>query len=262
MNTKRLIVIALTMILAFALAACGSNDPAPPPEDTPVVTETPATTETPEDPTPGAPEEPPITPEPTRWGPLAAEFLDLLASRNYYLKYDLLDASISPDGDVTIKPDEPMPFHCARQDDAYASAATDPFGEYSLIMHVVQKDNKDYYINHAKGVVSVSEPEKANSSDDKLDTFPVSYMEFIESGVGSVDGVSLPYEDYSLTGFKYILRIYVDGAKVAYTTGILESEISTIRTNFEISRDIPSYMFEFPPDYPLEDYIPPERVSR
>ena len=108
MNTKKFTTIALILILVFALAACG-GDPEPPPEDTPVATETPAAPEAPEDPPSEAPEETPITPEETRWGPLAAEFMDQLAGRNYFLKYDMMDASMGPDGDVTITIDQ-MPI--------------------------------------------------------------------------------------------------------------------------------------------------------
>ena len=259
-------IVCICIIMIFVLSAC--NGAANDEDELLIVVSDPPTEEadtpsTPDDPPADEDDDPPeAPPEATRWGPLAAGFLDLLATRNYYLKYDLTGASIGPDGDVTIKPEDPMTFHCARQDDAYASAASDPFGDYSLIMHVVQKGNKDYYINHTKGVISVNESEKADSSDDKDDTFPVSYMEFIESGVGSVDGVSMPYEDYRRTGWETIFRFYIDGAKVAYCMGILEGEITTVRTNFEISQDIPSYMFEFPADYPFEDYMPPEKVSR
>jgi len=260
--TNKLITAALTLVLVFALAACG-GEPEPPPEETPVATETPSTPEAPEDPPSEAPEETPITPEETRWGPLAAEFMDQLASRNYFLKYDMMDASMGPDGDVTITIDQmPIAFLSARQDDAYASAVLDTYiDEESLFMHYVLKDNKDYSIQHQKRVISVYEPEEADSSDDVKDIFPVSYMEFIESGVGVVDGVSMPYEDYSITGLTSIIRFYMDGAEVTHCIGIREDEITMARTNIRISKDIPSYMFEFPPDYIFEDYVPPERIS-
>jgi len=252
MSIKKKWWFALVSVLAltFAFTACGSDDPDPLPEDTPAVTEAPTE---PEDPPPSEPEE-------TRWGPLAAEFLDLLATRNYHLKYHMTDASIDPDGDVTTKPD-PFINECARQDDVYASAASDTWSEDELFAHMVHKDNKVYYINHAMGVIQVYEPKEADASNDIEDAFPVSHMEFIESGVGSVDGVSLPFEDYAITGLKTIIRIYIDGTEVAYSVGILEGEASMIKMNIEISQDIPSYMFEFPPDYPIENAEPPEKSS-
>jgi len=242
------------MIMIFVLSACNNaaNDedemliavPDPPTEE---AATQPELNDPPADENDDPPEDPPITPEATKWGPLAAEFLDLLATRNYYLKYDVTGASMGPEGDVTIAPD-PFLSECARQDDVYAYVYSYPEFE-KIFIHEVRKDNKIYSIDHEKGVILVDEPKGTDASDDKDDFFPVSCMEFIESGAGSVDGVSIFYEDYAITGSKTIIRIYIDGAEVAYSVEFYEGNMGMIKTNIKISPDIPSHMLEFPPDF-------------
>ena len=273
MNTKKLIVIALTLTLAFALAACGGNDPAPPPEDTPGATETPATPEPPkttEDPPPGAPEDP-TPPEPV-WGPLTAEFLDLLAGRNYYIYIQYQYVTADSDSDIELGP-YPSDLgwamgqaEVARQDDMYAQIGYPPLvGDVKT--HSVFKDNKRYVIIHKdKRIVEHEYPRV--SADDSLDVFPVSLMSYIDSGVGSVNGVTMPYEDYAITGKTRIYRFYVNDDKVAHCGLIDDGEVNASAMTFlEISPDIPSDMFEFPANYTIKEAeprnsseIPPERT--
>ena len=75
-------------------------------------------------------------------------------------------------------------------------------------------------------------------------------------GIDSVEGVSMPYEDYGMTGKKTIIRFYIDDAKVAYSVKIYEGEVTNMMMNIEIGMDIPSYVLEFPPDYTIEEEPP------
>jgi len=168
MNTKRFIAIALILILVFALTACsisvnssGGDTTSPTPESTPPPSEEP-------------------TPTPPPWGPLTAEFLALLATRNYYIKSDSIStASIGSDGDITPESD-PLLAEYARQDDVYASMYS--YLGYSDVlytaMHHIFEDNKFYSINHDLKRTCIYDNGDTDASDDSNDVFPVSSMEF------------------------------------------------------------------------------------
>jgi len=270
MKKSVLAISVIVMLLSLLIAGCdlfGSKSEEPIPELTLTITPEPTPEPTPERVADEfeeiieedeEEEEEQEEPEETKWGPLAAEFLDLLATRNYYLKFYSTGASMDPDGDVTVEPD-PIIFEFARQDDVYAYAASDTWDEDKLFLHLVHIDNRMYSIKHEKRLIIIDEFDWLDASDDKDDFFPVSYMEFIESGVGSVDRVSTPYEDYAIAGSETIIRIYIDGTEVAYMMMVTDGRSSFIRTNFEVSAEIPSYMLELPDDYTVEDNTIPAR---
>jgi len=251
--------------------ASTSPSTSPTPESTPPSTSTPESipseTSAPESPppetsapenTPAPPEEP--TPPPPPWGPLTAEFLALLDTRNYYIKSESVPGgSIGSDGDITPKPD-PLLDERARQDDAYAIAYSDiDYDEYwgYKIMHHVIKDNKFYSISHSLKRILVDDNVDMDSEVASFEAFPVSSMEFIESGTGSVNGVSMPYEDYDVAWKNTIIRFYIDGANVAHSVRIQEGKVTFVMMNIEISQNIPSDIFGLPADYTVEEVAPP-----
>ena len=257
MNTKKLIAIALTLILVFSLASCNSGDSKDDSnndevQDTVVVEEKPIVEDEDED-------KDIEDPEPELQvlipGPLTADFFTLLANRNFYVKYELtFEFPTDPEGNIEIKPDQYgqwVRFERAMKDDDLAfihwfshDAANIP------TQHKVYMDFKEYSINHDIKTIGVYDntPSELNWWNDFFD---VSRMYYIESGISSVNGKQMPYESYGTQNKQSIYRLYVDGDKVMYWLLIRDNEIIDIRTFLEISQDIPSHMFELPKDYPL-----------
>ena len=230
MNTKRFISMAFILVLAFALTVCGSSgyagggsaaSPAP--------------------------------------GPLTADFIALLAGRNYYIKLQVADIFTGDaQSDIGIPPipsDWAIKWHrveTARQDDLYAwirRFSTDKKNEPS--QHTIDKGDKKYGINHMFKNINVWEL-PTSSADDSRDFFPVSRMCFIESGMGSVNGVPIPYEDYTRTETT-VWRFYVNGGNVEYCMRIKsDGTVMDLFTLMEISRNVPSRVFEMPASYTCE----------
>jgi len=140
----------------------------------------------------------------------------------------------------------------ARQDDMYAWVrwfSTDEANEPS--QHTVSKDYKKYGINHMFKDINVWEL-PTSSADDSGDFFPVSCMYFIESGMGSVNGVTMPYETYARTDTT-VWRFYINGDKVEYCMRIKkDGVVIDVFSLMEISQNVPSRMFEIPANYPFK----------
>jgi len=269
MHTKKFIAIALTLILAFASTACGNsvhtggaNTASSAPLSTLSVPPTPENTPKPtEEPTPTPSQEPTPAPTPTP-GPLTAAFIALLVDRNYYIKLECAQVFTGDaENGIEIMPipsDWAIQWHrveTARQDDMYAWVrrfTTDKANEPS--QHTIDKGYKKYGISHMFKEINVWE-KTTSSADDSGDFFPVSRMYFIESGMGSVNGVTMPYETYAMTDRTTVWRFYVNGDKVVYCMRIKnDGVVIDVFSLMETSRNIPSHMFALPANYPF-DYI-------
>jgi len=262
------ILVVMVMLLSLLIAGCDSFDPVteeptPEPEPAPTPTATPEPTPEPVvdeleeiDEEEEEEEEELITPETPTSGPLTADFIALLASRNYYIKFDQsADVTEDPESDieVTFKYEDGVWtwMEATRQNDVFAYTRYYSYNQQS-VAHNIYIDYKRYSIKHDVKKITIYES-SIESADDSGDFLPVSLMYYIGSGEGSVNGETMPYEAYAVTGQTIIWRFYVNGDKVAYWVRINNGVVRQVEKFLDISPEIPSYMFEMPENYTVEE---------
>jgi len=262
-------IIIMVMLLSLLIASCGSfgsviEEPTPEPEPEPTPTATPEPTpetvadelEEIDEEAKDEEEEEVNTPEAPTPGPLTADFIALLASRNYYVKFEQsAEVTEDPESDieVTIKYADGVWtwMEATRQNDVFAYTRYYSNNQQA-VAHNIYIDYKRYSIRHDVKKITIYES-SIESADDSGDFLPVSLMYYIGSGEGSVNGVTMPYEAYALTGQTIIWRFYVNDDKVAYWVRINNGVVRQVEKFLEISPEIPSHMFEMPDNYPVEE---------
>jgi len=116
-------------------------------------------------------------------------------------------------------------------------------------MHMIFKENKVYMVNHEGKSVMVMPSDL--SQNDGADPFPKSEFVFKGAGTGELFGTPRPYEEYGTDAGD--VRFYFDGSKLAGFESSFEG--MTVQMEIlEISKDIPSGMFDIPDGYEVMEY--------
>jgi len=287
--------------------------PESPPAATPLPENTPGETPTPESPPPETPtlespppetpttESPPPETPPPELPPnhISAEVLDVLQNGdNFYLSYmhytinGELYGYVEYDGGIISF--SPSFVEIARQGGLYVYRES--YWEFRWWEHYFHRDNKEYKISHrypdrGRELVEVADmrtPSLTGVYRGRLSGYIGDFNshEYIGSGVGAVNGVQMPYDEYSVlfmgieVGFRILF--YMDGGTVVFLATYVDGEpiesfafaeafwsdppgrfgISTVG----LSRDVPQDIFDL--DYYLENYpieqssSPPSRPTR
>jgi len=294
--------------------ANGGETPSPEvtPSSTPTPEVTPSETPTPETPSPSETPTPEVTlsetPTPESPSPdlppnhISAEFLDVLCNGdNFYLSYMHYVIVGEQYGYVEyhegIRSYSPEFVELARQGDLYVHRES--YWAYSWWDHYFHKDNKEYKISHrypdrGREMVTVGDLGQVTStgvSKGRLTGYvgDVSWStshEYVGSGVGAVNGVQMPYDEYAVSHWgmdiPFRLLFYIDGGIVVFLATYAEGEpIESFAfsetfwsdppgdfgiPSVGLSRDIPPDIFDL--DYYLENYpieqseSPPSRPGR
>jgi len=238
----------------------------PTPENTPSVTPTPEITPS-ETPTPESPS-PELPPN-----HISAEFFDLVTNGDsFYLDYN--DESIYLPEEYTdgFDPDDVWyhvnhPHRWFYQEARQGSLCSYWKLDRGVTTNRIIKDNKLYVIHRyppsegdadwmevrdappiATGVISPS----FGSHDRGVS------LEYVGSGVGAINGVTMPYDIYNsmLFGAAYgeVFRVYLDGDTVSYMTVYTDVGLVNLYSFSEISLTVPPdklWLFDVPEDIPI-----------
>ena len=86
-----------------------------------------------------------------------------------------------------------------------------------------------------------------------------SRLEYIGSGIGAINGVTMPYDIYNETLFGMeigvVYRVYLDGDTVSYMTVYTDKGLGNLYSFSEISLTVPQdkmWLFDVPEDIPIK----------
>jgi len=248
----------------------------PTPESAPPATSTPEITPQ-ETPTPESP--PPETPAPETPSPelppnhISAQFFDLVQNGvAFYLEYtqeskyleDEYTGGFDSD-DLWYHANHPHRwiFEEARQGNLCASTLT----AFGLTTHNIVKDSVRYklYLHHPElGETDWMEvfPEPPSTGGTISGTFGVHIrgggVGYVGSGVGAINGVTMPYDIYDITLFGeatgIVHHVYLDGDTVSYMTVYVDGSLNSLYSFSEVSLTVPPdkmWLFEVPEDLPI-----------
>lgn len=241
---KRLIALSITLVLTLTLAACtggggdsSGNNNSPPPSTN---SSDPVSVQ---QQTPNEPSEPSEPQESSGGGAaggtggnLADAYIEMFSGGTYYVKYR---SSQEYDGDKM---------------DVVAEVAVNGddtsmiYEMEGMSMQIIAKDNKTYSINHEEKTVMVMSV--GSAQQDSTNAFGSNFV-YKGAGTGELFGASLPYEEYETDSGN--VRFFFDGSKL--TDYEASGDGMTVQMEIlEISKDIPSGMFDIPDGYEVTEY--------
>jgi len=238
--------ISLSVILCFLLSGCAGNqdtlkpadqgttqqEPSPPAAPSTEEKEAQIPSNESEEPTqensdsPEDSNEPIIIPEAVG-DRLAKTYSDMMASGKYFMKYRM-----NTDG-------ETITAEIAYNGDDIATKTVASGIETRMVI----KDNKLYMIDSSTRTGMVMSSEDYEGEEDDVD---YAGLVFVKDGQGNFLGQTLPYEEYSVDGT--IIKYFFEGKKLAGMEMNYEGMIQVLEI-LELSKSIPSDMFDIPKDY-------------
>jgi len=257
--------------------ASGSVTPAP--EDTPPATSTPENTPSvspTQESTPSETPTPEVTPTVTPELPpnhISAEFFDLIRNGDsFYLDYtkevlyrenEYADGSGPDDLWYHVNSFNRILYQEARQG-SLCSYWLDPGGQE--VFHYIIKDNKEYQIHLHPVNSSADWMAVIDASLSATGVYSVNFdvpvrgtsLEYVGSGVGAINGVTMPYDIYNITFMGEAIsvnRVYLDGDTVSYFTVYTYGELSSLYSFSEISLTVPPdklWLFDVPEGLPIK----------
>ena len=166
---------------------------------------------------------------------LSATYADLMKSKKYYMKFT---SHMEFDGEVVEGRTE-----VAYNNDDYAMIGESSFGGMTIKSRMITKGDVMYLIDDdAKTITKTS----VSISDDTDDS-DFSDLNYLGKGTGTINGRTLPYEEYENYGA--IVRFYFDGKDLYAIESIGEGFDSMVMIIEELSNKIPSGMFDIPSGY-------------
>lgn len=237
---KKLIVLALALILAFTLTACGGNsgggnntpsqstnssDPASSQQQTP------SEASAPQESGAGAAAD-------VIGGKLADAYIGMFSGGTYYMKYRTSQEVEGEKMDVVLE------MAVSGDDTAMITQMQ------GVSMHMIFRENKMYMVNHEEKTVMVMQTGSAQQQSSG-GALPRSGFVFKGTGTGELFGTPRPYEEYGTDGGD--VRYFFDGGKLV---GIESSNegITVQMEILEMSENIPAGMFDIPDGYEVIEY--------
>jgi len=166
---------------------------------------------------------------------LSAAYAGMMKGGKYYMKYS---TEMEAEGEkVQTK------AQMAYEGDNYASISEMNMGGMAIKSRTIKKGDAMYSINDAaKTVMKIAVP----TSPEKGKPADFSGLNYLGDGKGTVNGKSLPYEEYGFEGGT--LRYYFDGKKL-YAMESKMTEATMLMLVEEFSDKIPAGIFDIPTDY-------------
>lgn len=243
---KRLFIPTLVLVLSLSFAACGGNSDTPAgsnpssnnsssqstngSEPASSQEQTPSETSAPQKSSGGAATD-------GMGDKLAGAYIDMISGGTYYMKYRSSEEFEGEKMDVVAE------FAINGDNTAII------YEMEGMSMHMIVKDDKTHIVNHEEKTVMVM-PTGSTQQDD-AGAFPESDFVFKGSGTGELFGFSLPYEEYSTDSGD--VRFFFDEKKLAGFESSFEGMIVQMEIQ-EMSKDIPSGMFDLPSGYEVTEY--------
>jgi len=250
-----------------------TSTPEKTPGETPTPEVTPSETPTPEN-TPSETPTPEVTPTETPELPLnhiSAEFFDLVNyGDSFYLDYTL-EVKYSEYEYADGRDPDDLWYHVNHfnrtlyQDARQGSLCSSWWDAGSDILHSIFKDNKEYKIHRnptngdAEWMMVLDAPPSTTGVMSVNFGAPVrgSSVEYVGSGAGSINGVTMPYDIYNVTFLGETIsvnRVYMEGDTVSYFTVYVYGELSSLYSFSEISLTVPPdklWLLDVPEDLPI-----------
>jgi hypothetical protein len=236
---KKITILVLIAALLLALVACGGADDttAPPVDDGNTATE-PSTSD-------GGDNGGEASGEPggDDGGETGIPDGDAMAALISWMKdgtfsYDFTMTSKGPDGEMSASGSMAM--------DGDKMAMTQEFEMDGAVMtsRIVQKDDKTYIIDDANKMILVM----AGANDEAMDGVVTDYTAMTKTGEGegTVDGKTLPYEEYTQEGAT--VRYYMEDGEV-YAIETESDGTTTVMVISNASSSVPSGAFDLPTGY-------------
>jgi len=240
------------------------------PEVTPSETPTPGVTPS-ESPTPEAtPTETPDLPP----NHISAEFLDLVANGvDFYFEYVAEEEYLEKDYADGFDPDDLWyyvnhPHRWFFEDARQGSVGAHTWLASGATIHYIIKDSKEYKIHLYYGMQGLADWMEVRDADPITKgtispNFGIhsmgSTLEYVGSGVGAINGVTMPYDIYNETIFGMeigvVYRVYLDGDTVSYMTVYTDKGLGNLYSFSEISLSVPPdklWLFDVPEDIPIK----------
>jgi hypothetical protein len=171
--------------------------------------------------------------ENTSKGKLAEAYLNIIKTEKYYIKYRMNMEGVSNEISMAV--------------DGKNIAMESVNGEETS--NIVIKDGKTYMINHKDATVFVvSNEENETTLEEPIAAYDE--LPLPNEGTGDFLGKNLKYEEYEIAG-EYI-RYYFDNNKIVGIESSDDSGKYYIEI-LELTKDVPTGMFDIPADYVVTD---------
>ncbi|MDR0839908.1 MAG: hypothetical protein LBN26_00755 [Christensenellaceae bacterium] len=232
MHAKKLLALALALVLALSLVACGGNPPAAVDNGSPVPAQAEPAQPAPEAPAPAETE----AQAPAEGGQAMSSLISWMKSGTFSYDFDMT----SEGGGQKTQASGSMAM-----DGNNIAITTETTAEGQKIKaKIIIKDGTTYIIDDMSKTILIM----ANAGAEMTGGIASDYSDIalVGSGTGEINGKTLPYEEYASEGVT--IKYYLEGGQVYGT----ESEYEGYKTVMIItnpSNKIPAGAFDLPAGY-------------